>query len=193
VRCRFCFLFNDLLLVAKKKKEGYSYKRLLFTKDIQLQDVAELKGTPSSLCACMCALTYPCVCGGACVHVCVCVCACAVSCVGSDSTFEIVATTEKGSTVSLRFSCPEFEEKMEWMRDITNAMANRISVSPAVRLRTFTNSSVAGDGATTPSPSSGSPAWTPASPVPASPTAERQQSSPTLRSLSSSPSSSSSS
>lgn len=151
-RARFCFLFNDLLLVAKKKKEGYSYKRLLFTKDIQLQDVAELKG--------------------------------------SDSTFEIVATTEKGSTVSLRFSCPEFEEKMEWMRDITNAMANRISVSPAVRLRTFTNSSVTGDGGASPSPS-GSPAWTPASPVPASPTTERQQSTSTLRSLSSSPSSSS--
>ncbi len=78
MRRRFCFLFNDLLLVAKKKKEGYSYKRLLFTKDIQLQDVAELKGTPSSLRAraimrvpsltCACAIVRVRVCGGACVR-----------------------------------------------------------------------------------------------------------------------------
>jgi hypothetical protein len=125
---RFCFLFNDLLLVAKKKKEGqYSFKRLLFTKDIQLQDVPDLKGMRRHGVSCRVAVglfrSRP----------------TNVGHTGSDSTFEIVATTDKNA-VTLRFSCPEFEEKMEWMRDITNAMANRISVSTAVRLRSFSES-----------------------------------------------------
>jgi len=89
---RHCFLFNDLFLVTKSKKQGVDLRHELFlTKQILLHDLPEEKGL--------------------------------------DPMFEIVSTSENGSQ-SLVLSCPGFDEKMEWMRAITNAIANFISVVP---------------------------------------------------------------
>jgi len=92
----YCVLFNDLFLIASKKKDVLTYKLMFSTKDIQVQDSPDIKG----------AGTF---------------------------TFEMVVPV-KGSLVTLRLVCSDMEEKMEWMRDITIAIANRISVLASVPL-----------------------------------------------------------
>jgi len=93
-KVRRCFLFNDLVLVAKvKKRDTLHSKQILYTNAITVLDMED----------------------------------------EPRENKYIFALTHGGDNFSFRFVCTSPEQKFEWMRDITNSVAQRISVpSPRV-------------------------------------------------------------